>query len=115
VLKDLITNDGEFLPVKYEQGDAWLFNPLSIAEDVDGLDKKLSVKNEWGDIENIAFHENKVKEFSIFRCMFDINKNVFCQDTVKQVIEKAGLKGVFFTPDLGDQFSVDITAQLQND
>ena len=107
VLKDLIANDGEFLPVRYENGDAWYFNPLSIAEDVGGLDEKRSVKNEWGDIENIAFIENKVKSFAVFRCRFDNNFNVFCQDSVKNAIEGAGLKGVYFTPDLGNPYSID--------
>ncbi|WP_339065792.1 hypothetical protein [Teredinibacter turnerae] len=101
-LKQLLDNDGEFLPVSSaEHGDAWIFNPLSLAEDVDGLDQNLSIKNEWGDIENTAFCEDRVKDFMIFRSCFDNHRNAFCQAIVKEATESAGLKGVAFTPDLG--------------
>lgn len=104
VLKPLLENDGEFLPVTYEHGDGYMFNPLSLAEDVGGLDEKCSVKNEWGDIENTAFHEEHVKGFMIFRCEFDNYRNAYCQEALKNAIEEAGLKGVFFTQDLGNPF-----------
>lgn len=48
-LKTFLEKDGEFLSITYEDGEAYFFNPLSIAESVDGLNKKLSVKNEWGE------------------------------------------------------------------
>lgn len=102
VLHDLLKDDGEFLPVEYENGKGFMFNPLSLAESVDGLNKKLSVKNEWGDVENIAFDEDKVQGFNIFKTEFDTYYSVYCQECVKDVVEKAGLKGVIFTPDLGN-------------
>jgi hypothetical protein len=102
VLRDLLKNDGEFLPVEYESGNGFMFNPLSLAESVDGLDKKLSVKNEWGDVENVAFDENKVQGFNIFKTEFDAYYSVYCQESVRDAVEQAGLKGVIFTPNLGN-------------
>lgn len=105
-LHNLLDKDGEFLSVEYENGKGFIFNPLSLAEAVDGLDKKLSVKNEWGEVENIAFHNDKVKAFNIFKSYFDAHYNVFCQESVKEAVEQADLKGVIFTPDLGNNLGI---------
>ena len=105
ILEPIIKDDGEFLPVVYEQGDAYIFTPLNIAEKINGLDKKLSRKNAWGDLENLAFHENRVKGWSLFRCEFDTFMSLQCRPDVRDAIGKADLKGVFFTEDLGNIFS----------
>lgn len=104
VLKSLIENDGEFLPVTYEEGDGYIFIPLKVAESVEGLDTKLSLKNEWGDVENIAFIEEKVKDWSVFRCEFNSYMSAFCSEEVKQAIERNVLTGLYITPDLGNIF-----------
>lgn len=108
-LKDILSKDGEFLPIRVNGEDAYFFNPLKKAEDVDGLDKKLSIKNEWGDIESTAFHEERVKDFTVFKSDFDSCVSAYCQDEVKNAVERAGLSGVFFTADLGNPFGSDIT------
>lgn len=104
VLKPLIEHDGEFIPLTYENGDAYFFNPLRTAEDVDGLDETLSIKNEWLDVENLAFHEDKIKDWSIFRTAFDNYMTLQIQKPVKEAIEAAGLTGVYITSDLGRIF-----------
>ncbi len=107
VLKPIIENDGEFLPITYEKGDAFIFNPLRLAEEVDGLNMEISCKNPINniDIDCMAFHEERVKNFSIFKSEFDFNASIMCQQSVKDAIEKAGLGGVIFTPDLGNPFT----------
>ncbi|GAB2196146.1 hypothetical protein [Sessilibacter sp. MAH4] len=101
-LYDLLKNDGEFLPVVYELGEGFMFNPLSLANSQSDLDLKLCVKNEWGDVENITFNEDNVKRFTIFKTEYDRYYSVYCQDCVKTAVEQSGLKGVIFTPDLGN-------------
>ncbi|MGL6159747.1 hypothetical protein [Microbulbifer sp.] len=113
VLKDTLSDDGEFLPVRCGESTGYLFNPLRIAEDVGGLDRKLSVKNEWGDLENIAFHEGKVSEFTVFRSRFDNYRSLYCQSRLRDIIEDVGLKGVFFTPDLGNPFTLEYADRLR--
>ena len=105
-VKDIIKDDGEFIPVTYEEGEGYIFNPLRMAEDVDGLDKKLCIKNEWGDVENITFHEDRVKNFSVLKTKFDHCNNVYCREDVKLAIEAAKLQGVTFTPELGAKFAM---------
>ena len=103
-LKPLMEKDGEFLSVTYEHGKAYIFIPLNIAESVDGLDEKLSRKNDWGDLENIAFCEEKVKSWSVFRSEFNAYISVYCNESIKDVIESNGLTGLYITPDLGNIF-----------
>jgi len=108
VLKNILANDGEFLPVRVSGADAYFFNPLRKAEDVDGLNEKLSIKNEWGDIENTAFHEDRIHKFMIFKSEFDHWYSAYCREAVKDAVEGAGLKGVFFTSNLGNPFGAGV-------
>lgn len=104
VLKPLIENDGEFLPVTYEQGDAYIFIPLQTAESVNGLNDKLSLKNDWGDMENIAFHEERVGNWAVFRSEFNAYMSIYCNEAIKDAIEANKLTGLFITPDLANIF-----------
>lgn len=104
-LEKLIAQDGEFLPVTYELGDAYIFTPLRVAEQANALDTKLSRKNEWGDLENLAFHEEQVKDWAVFRAEYDLFMSLQCQQSVKDAVDKAQLGGVFFTRELGNTFS----------
>ncbi len=102
-LSDLIKNDGEFLPVIDDLNQSgYVFTSMRIAEDNDALDKKLSRKNEWGDVENLAFHEDKVSDWSVFRCEYDIFMSLHCQHDIKNAIENTALQGILFTSNLGD-------------
>ncbi|WP_086933047.1 hypothetical protein [Agarilytica rhodophyticola] len=114
-LKDLLKNDGEFLPVVYENGKGYIFNTLSVAESVDGLDKKLSLKNEYGDVRNVAFDKNRVGDFMIFRTSFDNYINAYVHQKLKDAIEDADLHGVYFSIDLGNPYSEKHAQSLQND
>ncbi len=108
-LKDILSKDGEFLPVRANNKNAYFFNPLKKAEDVDGLDEKLSIKNEWGDIESTIFHEERVSKLMVFKSAFDNYNSTYCQESLKNAVENAGLKGVFFTLNLGNPFGAKIT------
>lgn len=105
VLEGIIKLDGEFLPVNCEGSDAYIFTPLRVAETVGGLDLQLSKKNEWSDLENLAFHEDKIEGWSLFRCEYDLFMSLHCRQEIKDAIEQAGLKGVFFIAELGNIFS----------
>lgn len=109
VLAPLIEKDGEFLPVRYENGDGYIFNPLSLAEDVDGLNQAVSHKNELDEIDCMAFHEDRVAGFMVFKTDYDNYLSIICQEAVKEAIEKSGLGGVYFTQDLGNRFTRNIS------
>lgn len=116
-LFNLIKDDGEFLPLIDDEGNScYVFTPLHVAEEQGGLDTQLSKKNEWGDLENLAFHEEKVKNWSTFRTEFNACMTLQCNQAVKDAIEEANLKGVFFTTDLGNGYSnqFDEDVQIRN-
>lgn len=110
-LRELLKSHGEFLTVTYGDESGYLFNILTLADDVDGLDDKLSTKNEFNELQSLAFHEDKVKNLSVFRTAFDDFMGVYCNEATKQAIESAGLNGVTFSPDLGNMFPPDSAAQ----
>ncbi len=104
ILKPVLEKDGEFLPAVYEKGEGFIYTPLNVAEDVDGLDTALSKKNDWGYFSHLAFHEEKVANWSVFRIRGDSFMSLFCQEPVKALIENAQLTGVYITPDLSNIF-----------
>lgn len=110
LLFDTLKSDGEFLPVTYEQGEGYMFNPLRLAESVDGLDSELSLKDEFDDVTNVVFHDSKVSELAVFKSEFNYFSDLFCQEHVKDLVEGAELKGVWFTPDLGNRYSSALTS-----
>ncbi len=107
VLEPLISGDGEFLSLIYEKGEAYFFTPLRVAEQVGALDTALSKRNEWGDLENLAFHEDKLNDWSVFRCEYNHFQTLQCQQHVKDAVENANLKGLCFTPELGRVFALE--------
>lgn len=110
-LHDLLASHGEFLSVTYEGNKGFLFNILTIAEHLNGLDEKLSTKNEYNELQSIAFRSEKLNSTPIFRAEFDNYMGVYCQDNFKILIEKLGLRGLTFSADLGNIFPDDPSAQ----
>jgi len=99
-----LENDGEFLPVEYENGRGYIFNPLSLAESVDGLNKEKSKKAGKRDIINMEFHEARLSHFGAFKTEFDNYISVICNDRVKEIAQNEGLGGVKFSEDLAENF-----------
>ncbi len=104
VLYPLINSDGEFLPVTYQKGNGHFFIPFRVAEDVDAINKELSVENAWNYFDYLVFYEEKVKDWSIFRMKHDGYMSVYCQENIKEAIEQADLKGLYITNDLANIF-----------
>jgi hypothetical protein len=92
-LAELIVKNGEFLPVTYNGNNGFLFNILSIAEKYDGIDKNLSTKNEFGEVQSLSFNESKISNLAIFRTQFDGYMGIYCSDEFYKIIERLQLKG----------------------
>ena len=106
-LKSYIEKFGELLPIEHEEGKGFLFNCLSMAEQVDGLDKEKSVDDPYTGNSFISFHEDRLTHFFIFKTAFDSFHGIFCSKEFKSVIEKNDLKGIIFGIDLGNMFPPD--------
>lgn len=102
LLKDLLLPHGEFLPVTFDAGSGYIFNPLKIAEDLDGLDQKLIIYDKNENLEHIGFKEDVLSEISIFRTKLDSYHGVFCNLALKAAIEEGQLTGVYFHSDFAN-------------
>lgn len=101
-LKELLSASGEFLPVTYEGGEGYLFNPLLTAEQCDAVDPKLTTHDQHGNLEHFGFMQEKLKDAPIFKTELDTFKGIFCAEEVKRVCEDAELTGVTFHPDVSN-------------
>lgn len=110
-LHDLLAPHGEFLPVTFDGSKGFLFNILTIAEDLNALDEKLSTKNEYGELQSIAFVEEKLNDAEIFRAEFGNYMSAYCQENLKALIETLDLKGLTFSLDLGNIFPADVSVE----
>lgn len=112
-LKQLIEKDGDLIPAISESGNGYIFTPLRKAEDVDALDRKLSKKSDWGDVEHLVFIEEKLEPFSLFRADYNNCMRLYCQETIKNAIANGDLSGLYITNDLANIFP-EGTATLRN-
>ena len=111
VLYDLLKGCGEFLPITYGGEKGYLFNILSLADACGGLNKKLSTKDQYGDIQSLAFYEEVLQSMPVFRTEFDRYMGIYCTENFKHKFEDAGLCGIIFSNDLGNIFPPDNMAE----
>ncbi|OZG71830.1 hypothetical protein BTA51_19610 [Hahella sp. CCB-MM4] len=106
-LNPLIAHDGEFLPVNYELGRGYIFVPMRVADDVDAVDKNLSKKNDWGYFSHLSFNVDRLGDWKVFRTKLNGYQSIYCQEVVKEAIERDQLKGLYITSDLANIYPED--------
>lgn len=112
-LEKALQPHGEFLPVTYAKGDAFIFNCLEMAESHHAVNDKLSMHDPLNNRFSLIFDENKLSCVNIFRCNLDLD-GFFCTDTVKEIIVREELTGVEFSIDTGHPFPPDTGMQIQH-
>lgn len=111
VLEELLKVDGEFLDVIDDRGErGFVYTPLRVAEDVEAIDWSCSKPNDWNYFDHLAFYEERVKNWNVFRMSHDGYMSLFCQPAVKEAIEKENLSGLYITNDLANIFPQDHSA-----
>ncbi|MDN3639320.1 hypothetical protein QWY82_10945 [Simiduia curdlanivorans] len=110
-LKDLLAGCGEFLPVTCGEISGVLFNPLVLAEESNAVDLSLTLRDKWGNLNNLAFHPEKLKH-PLFRTEQDSFRGVYCTEQLKIVVDKSELTGCIFAIDLADRPPADGTAEV---
>ncbi len=99
-----LETSGEFLPVIHEGGAGYIFNPLKIAEDVDGVAEIFYDVHD--NLEGFQFDEERVKDFPVFKTEADTYLGIFCHEAIKHGVENTGFKGVRFTVHYSDLFRI---------
>ena len=98
----LVESCGEFLPVQHQHGKGYIFNPLKTAEDVDGINQRLVTYDPYDNLESFGFHEDKLKDFVLFRTKLDTYLGIFCQEAFKNAVQANKLTGIKFGPDVSN-------------
>ena len=96
--RDLLEPHGEFLPCTHQGSAFYLFNPLTIAEDLEAA-KPDSVTRKGNLLSSIQFDENSLKGVPVFRTK-ESYVSVYCTDIFKKAVEDAQLEGLLFSENL---------------
>ncbi|WP_444923439.1 hypothetical protein ACJJH9_16800 [Microbulbifer sp. DLAB2-AF] len=97
-LEGMLGPYGEFLPCTYQGTKFYLFNPLTIAEDLNAVVPG-SVTREGNLISGIEFDEEKLKEVPVFRSK-ESNITIYCTEAFKNIVESEKLEGLRFSTNL---------------
>ena len=96
--RDLLEPHGEFLPCTHQGSAFYLFNTLTIAEDLEAV-KPDSVTRKGNLLSSIQFDKNSLKGVPVFRTK-ESYVSVYCTDIFKKAIEGAQLEGLLFSENL---------------
>jgi hypothetical protein len=98
VLKPLISEYGEFLPVTCLGNTHYVFNCLTNVDADEVNSKQIMEDGFFMDVEALTFPEAS-KEV-VFKSSFENSRNIFCSEAFKDAVESNGLGGVYFGGDL---------------
>ncbi|WP_252472218.1 hypothetical protein [Microbulbifer okhotskensis] len=98
VLESTLNPFGEFLPCTYQGTAFYLFNPLTIAEDLDAVIAD-SVTRNGNLLSGIAFNQEKLEGVPVFRTK-ESNISNYCTEAFKEIVESEKLDGLIFSSNL---------------
>lgn len=93
---------GEFLPVSFDERTGYIFNILSVAERIGGLDEVVASYDAYDNLVHFGFKDEIMDAVTVFRSEIDSYQGIFCNQDLKDLIEKNELSGVFFHTDLAN-------------
>jgi hypothetical protein len=97
VLKSALSECGELLPISADGNDFYLFNCLTCVGVDDDLSKKSFYEGEEIGYETLAFEPNTA---AIFKSPDQGCLDLFCDESIKSLVETHSLTGVKFDVDL---------------
>jgi len=100
LLNEVLASCGEFLPINYQDGAGYVFNPLTTAESLNAVNSKLLVYDEHGNLVHYGFYEEILPP--LFKTELDNCTRLFCTEVFKAAVEAVGLTGVRFNPDIAN-------------
>lgn len=102
VLKTILNDHGEFLPVCYEDCNGYFFNALKVAESMDALIENLVGFDRHGNLEHFSFDEKKINKTPLFKAEIDNYHGLFCTTEFIDIVTDAKLTGLNFYPDVSN-------------
>lgn len=100
ILRELITEFGELLPVTCDEGTFYIFNYRTLV-DADPMQSEHLIEsgNVIG-VKRLGFDAKDVSNAVIFKTPFNNFTDLFCSNAFKQSVEAHGLTGVKFSESL---------------
>ena len=108
-LKDLISTNGELLPVKYDNKTGYIFNGLTTVKH----NEKLSTHDPMNNSFSVVFDESDIMHNSIFKAEID-HGAYFCQNEFKNIVEENSLTGINFSQDIGNPFPEELGMKVEH-
>ncbi|WP_086930641.1 hypothetical protein [Agarilytica rhodophyticola] len=103
----MLAEHGEFLPIYSGDTRAYLYNPLKIAEQFNGLDTKYSTKNEYDYVTTLHFIEEKLTHLPLFKCEYDNYLGIYCRHDFRDTFMRHNLRGIVFEENIALSFPAD--------
>ncbi|MGL6161866.1 hypothetical protein [Microbulbifer sp.] len=97
-LEGLLAPYGEFLPCMYQEAKFYLFNPLTIAEDLSAVVPG-SVTRKGNLLSGIEFEAGKLERVPVFRTK-ESYISIYCTEVFKELIQSENLDGLLFSANL---------------
>ncbi|MCR6652663.1 MAG: hypothetical protein NVV73_14830 [Cellvibrionaceae bacterium] len=100
VLGSLIGEFGEILPVDCVGDRVFIFNCRNVVDADPAQSESLIHSGMVVGVRQIGFRQGDVAKSAVFKTRFDNCTGLYANDLFKTAVEKNGLRGVKFTPDL---------------
>lgn len=93
LLKSIVEQYGQLLPLNYEGRSLWLWNVTHI---IDALDADKSQFNSYGGVVNPIFSAKKIGSSMAFKIKEDNFTNIYCTESLVKLIKTNNFNGLEF-------------------
>jgi len=104
ILNPLIDSYGEFLPVQCYGETFYIFNCLTLGKADETMSEKSFFEGEVIGINKLTFEKNDILDKPIFKTTYTNCLDIFCNNDIKNIIQKNKLNGVIFNESLIAEF-----------
>ncbi|MBE0377676.1 hypothetical protein [Pseudoalteromonas prydzensis] len=99
-LNEAIINCGEFVPLKTDSEEMFLFNTLNFASEDLTLTEKAYLDGYEDGLKTLVFDINDIQDKLLFKSKLQGGLSVYCTDDFKKLITDNNLSGINFNKDL---------------
>lgn len=91
---------GELLPFSVDNETWHLFNCLTLAEADESRSQPLTADGHWLGVKQLEFTDAETRGKLVFKTTYNRCTELYCSDTLVELIEENGLTGLEFSPTL---------------
>lgn len=103
-LGDMLKSCGELLPIACNGDTFHIFNCRTLADADESRSKQIIFDGQSVGVEKIAFDDKEINGKAIFKSKYNSCVDLYCDESLKNAVEKYELKGVAFSTELVPSF-----------